>query len=180
MKYSQAESEIKNGDVLTFAGDWLVSKLIRYWTKQEVSHVGLALWLRFGTETEDRLCVLESMEPIGTRIIPLKLALKSSSKVYWQKLKSEEPNEILGWAISQWGRKYASWAQFLSFISPTFRRTRKLLGYPTKVGTGFHCAEFVSEALNFGKCLALKESALMFPGDLWDYDCLDKPILLEL
>lgn len=181
MKYEEAKKFIKDGDVLTFAGSWLVSRLIRWWTGQPVSHVGIALWLRFGEETEDRLCVFESMEPGGVRIIPISLAMETSDAVYWQKLDGSQvnPHEAIGWALQQWGGKYASWLQFLSFVSPGFRRLREIVGLPARIGDGYHCSGLVAQALMFGGFSLPKDPALVTPGDFHRFDCLSAPTILE-
>ena len=42
MRYADFRSEIKSGDVIAFAGNGLGSKAIRWWTKEQYSHVALA------------------------------------------------------------------------------------------------------------------------------------------
>jgi hypothetical protein len=182
VKYSEAKKFIRDGDVLTFAGHWWISRAIRWFTGQPVSHVGFAIWLRFGLETEDRLCVLESMEPGGIRVVPLSLTMGESDATYWQKMKWEvvNGNEAIGWALRQWGGRYASWLQFLSFVSPRFRWFRELVGLPPKIGDGWHCSGLVAQALRFGGFEPPKDPSLVTPGDLWDFTCLEPPVPLEL
>lgn len=173
---------IKDGDVFTFAGDWMTSRLIRAWTGQKVSHVGFALWLRFGIETENRLCVLESMEPGGIRVMPLALVMADCQATYHQSLDTEQVNahEAIGWALTKWGGKYASWLQFVSLMSPAVRRFRERVGLPVQAGGGYHCSGLVTAALAFGGYRPEKDPSLTTPGDLWDFKCLDAPRLLEL
>lgn len=174
--YKEMREQIKTGDVLTFRGKWFSSKLIRWWTKQNVSHVGFALWLRFGEETEDRLCILESMEPGGIRILPLSIVFNNYGIMYWQKLIGLDGHEVIGWALQQWGKPYASWLQFLSIISPRIRKLREKLGFAEKVGEErFHCSELVTRALEFGGYEHNKEPAFTTPGDVQIFPCLTLP-----
>lgn len=181
MKYSEFRNVVKDGDVITFAGNWWMSRAIRFFTGQPVSHVGFAMWLRFGYETEDRLCVLESLEPGGIRVVPMVLAMNDSTHVYWQRARQDHvrPGEALGWAIQQWGGKYASWFQFLSFISPRFRWFRSWFFKNPKIGHGYHCSELVATALEFGGWKPTKPPCLTTPGDIWMFSCLEPAIMIE-
>lgn len=64
MKYSEIRSDIKTGDVFFTAEKALFSRLIRFFTKSTVSHVGMFVIL------EERVFCVESMEGFGVRTIP--------------------------------------------------------------------------------------------------------------
>jgi hypothetical protein len=185
MSYQKARELIKNGDVLTFAGNWFMSKLIRWWTGDLVSHVGLACWMKFGKDSIDRLCILESMEPGGCRLLPLSHLLpeywSNDVPVFWQKILIPEirGEEVLGFALSKWGDKYASWLQFISIMWPWFRKMRSKIGLPVKIGGNrFHCSELVTRAFESAGFKSNKEPALTTPGDVQKFSCLSQPVEL--
>ena len=62
-----ARRRIKNGDVLLCSGSGLFSTMIQQATGSIWSHVGFILRL----DEIDRIMVLESVEPIGVRTVPL-------------------------------------------------------------------------------------------------------------
>jgi hypothetical protein len=65
--YAEVRSNIRSGDILLCAGNVLFSKMIQHATKSIWSHV--AFIVRF--EALDRVMVLESVETIGVRTVPL-------------------------------------------------------------------------------------------------------------
>ena len=92
MKYLEARKQIKTGDILACQGTAFYSFFIRIITKSPITHVGIAVWIRFPGDIEDRLAILESHAMKGVRIAPLSEVLredywKHGGKIYWQKIK---------------------------------------------------------------------------------------------
>lgn len=67
LKYADARSQIRSGDILMCSGNSVVSELIKGATGSIWSHVG---FIRYDAEI-DRLLVYESVETIGVRMVPL-------------------------------------------------------------------------------------------------------------
>ena len=65
--YDDIRNQIKSGDILLCSGNAIFSKLIQRATNSIWSHVGFVIWL----ESINRLMVLESVETIGVRTVPL-------------------------------------------------------------------------------------------------------------
>ena len=74
--YRDLDKIIKSGDILFYSGEDEVSKLIRWATKSMWSHVGILIKL----EGIDRILLLESVENVGVRIIPLSKYIKNIEK----------------------------------------------------------------------------------------------------
>lgn len=70
--YRYARRLIRNGDVLLCSGSGIFSTMIQEATGSIWSHVGFILRL----DEIDRIMVLESVEPIGVRTVPLSKYLK--------------------------------------------------------------------------------------------------------
>lgn len=181
--YGEIRSKVKTGDVFTFAGSWLMSKAIRWWTNQPVSHTGLAIWLKIGEESRDRLCILEAMEPGGCRLLPMSYLFPqywgSDTNIYWQSItdQSVSGTKAVEWALEQWGKPYASWLQFLTIMSPAFKKFRQKIGLPLKVGTDrYHCSELVTHSLIAGGFKFSSDPSLMTPGDVQKFTCLSEPV----
>lgn len=71
-KYEQFRPCIKNGDLLLCSGPGLFSRMIKSATNSVWSHVGFVIRL----DAIDRIMVLESVEPLGVRTVPLSRYLK--------------------------------------------------------------------------------------------------------
>ncbi len=67
VNYRQFRSEIRSGDILLCSGSGWFSKMIQKATKSVWSHVGFVMRL----DQIDRVMVLESVEPLGVRTVPL-------------------------------------------------------------------------------------------------------------
>ena len=67
MAYDKLREQVLDGDLLLCSGSATFSKLIQAATKSIWSHVGFVMWLR----SIDRLMVLESVESVGVRGVPL-------------------------------------------------------------------------------------------------------------
>ena len=72
--YSAARPLIKNGDIALFKGNEPFSQLIETFTKGPFSHVGL-IWRM---DDIDRVMLLESVDHIGVRLIPLSVKLNGN------------------------------------------------------------------------------------------------------
>ncbi|EKD53982.1 MAG: hypothetical protein ACD_60C00133G0002 [uncultured bacterium] len=66
-RYEQIRNEIQSGDILLCSGNAVFSNLIKQATKSPWSHVAFILRL----DLIDRIFVLESVESIGVRAVPL-------------------------------------------------------------------------------------------------------------
>jgi hypothetical protein len=66
-KYQSVRHLIRSGDILLCSGNSTFSKLIKRFTGSKWSHVGLIVWW----EEIDTIMVLESIESIGVRTVPL-------------------------------------------------------------------------------------------------------------
>jgi hypothetical protein len=75
MAYDDLREQVQDGDLLLCSGSLTFSKLIQVATNSIWSHVGFVMWLR----SIDRLMVLESVESIGVRGVPLSSYLKDYS-----------------------------------------------------------------------------------------------------
>lgn len=67
MHYPDIRSRLRSGDLLLCSGKSWFSRLIQVATGSEWSHVGLILRL----ERLDRVMLLESVESVGVRAVPL-------------------------------------------------------------------------------------------------------------
>ncbi len=71
-QYDGLRPDIESGDVLLCSGSGSFSKLIQGATGSAWSHVGFVMWV----EQIDRVMVLESVETIGVRAVPLSKYLR--------------------------------------------------------------------------------------------------------
>lgn len=67
MEYEDLRPTIRPGDILLCSGSGMFSRMIQKATKSVWSHVGFVMRL----DVIDRVMVLESVEPIGVRTVPL-------------------------------------------------------------------------------------------------------------
>ena len=67
IKYAQFRSKIASGDLILCSGSGIFSRMIQAGTKSAWSHVGFVMRL----DAIDRVMVLESVEPLGVRTVPL-------------------------------------------------------------------------------------------------------------
>jgi len=82
-KYSDFRAEIRTGDLIFTASDSIFSRIIRFFTRSAVSHVGVFFW------DGDRLFVAESVEGAGVRIIHASMLFRSGSRVFWGRPRRE-------------------------------------------------------------------------------------------
>jgi len=70
MTYAEVRERAKNGDVLLLEGSGFVSKFIRVFTGQSISHVAALVWL------EDGLFIAEMIEGTGYQLKPASERIK--------------------------------------------------------------------------------------------------------
>lgn len=68
--YDSVRSKIVDGDLLLCSGNYSLSRLIRKVSGSPYSHVAFVIWIK------DRLMVMESIENIGVRTVPLSSYVK--------------------------------------------------------------------------------------------------------
>lgn len=176
MKYHEAKNKIKTGDLLAFHGTWLMSRGIQWFTHSHISHVGIACWLTFNGG-KPVLCVFESMEGSGVRILPLYKNLATNywnknGQAYWRPILEPYKGKcLMDFCVEHWNDAYASPYQFLLIASPRLRWLRKFRG--SQVDTeGYHCSEIIATGLKEqGYVLPKDPPALVTPGDLYNLDC---------
>jgi hypothetical protein len=186
MLYDEAKLKIQNADVFAFEGHSLFGSLIRLRSHSYITHVGQALWLRFGTESKDRLCVFEAMEGSGVRIVPMCLVMeqraKAGERVHWLKLSDDfRRDEVIGFALERWGDRYSSPIQFLSSFGRVTNWVLKHLGCPSEIDKDRpFCSWLVAESLMRDGFVLKRAPAYTMPGDVFDFSCLEHQGILRL
>lgn len=123
MKYIKARKKINSGDVLVWSGNSWFSKIIKWWTKSEYTHVGIA-W-----KAHKRLFTIEAMDLKGIQICPLSKRLP----FYWIKTNIKWNAKLSEIAFEHIGDKYS--------VMECIRTAAKL---PCKRDRKWHCVEFVT------------------------------------
>lgn len=182
MKYSKARGAIKTGDVLAFRGHWLISKLICWWSGSDVSHVGLAVWLKFDYDKDETLCLIEAMDGLGVRITPLSQALEKywehGGKAYWLQTDSHVAFNAVKFAQEHWDESYVSLYQILLAASPKLQFLRGWRGAGSNLD-GWHCSELVTRSLMTVGHEPTKLPEYTTPGDVMRFACLRNRVELE-
>jgi hypothetical protein len=127
MQYAEKRHEIKTGDVLAWSSNCIQCKIVRAWTGETYSHVGIA-WVIAG-----RVLILEAVTS-GIRIFPLSKELPS----YWIPIPPElkiDINVLIETALSHMGEPYSRW-----------QAIRAGFGLKTS-GTSWQCASFTMKCL---------------------------------
>jgi hypothetical protein len=180
MKYAEARSLIRDGDVLAFRGTRLFSKIIKLWTRSRVSHVGVACWMH------GRLTVVEALEGVGVRVFPLSRYIEQRCRVDWYELLQAERDTIrhgpldrssvVAFSLSKWGLRYASPWQFLRSWGWLSRWAAVHHGVPDDTNPDrFFCSELVLDALRSGGYRGEgydKPAAKTTPADVIELPCL--------
>lgn len=83
--YPNLKSEVKEGDIIFFTGNDDISKIIRSFTNSLWSHIAMVVRI----ENLDRTLILESVQTMGVRLLPL------SNYVNLMKNKEDFPKKIV-------------------------------------------------------------------------------------
>ena len=79
MKYNEAVSQIKNGDLVFFKSSNFVQKVISFFTRGKFAHVGFAFWMT--DNTGHRQLMFVDMAPGGKKIAMLASYQKSKMEI---------------------------------------------------------------------------------------------------
>lgn len=168
---------VETGDVISVAGNTRFGKIIRWWTGEPVSHVGLACWVSFnGSKTIGILEALENTGEIG--IHPLGRLLKLPGTIVYHQKNLLDGQSVLSHALEYWGDKYVRPYQFALMLSPFLRALRKVRGASIDL-PGYHCAELVTRAFMSVGFTPPKDPVLVTPGDVTRFTCLGPMNRLE-
>ena len=186
MDYLEARKLIQTGDILSCEGTAFYSHIIKFITKSPITHVGIAVWIRFPDENADRLAIIESHAMKGVRIAPLSEILredywKHGGKVYWQKISDPRINghDVAANALKRWNKSYANWYQFLVLGSFTLKTIRYLRGKSMDTDKNSqHCSELVTRALMEAGYRHGLDPSITTPSDVSSFACLAEPIEL--
>jgi len=133
MNLAIIEREIKNGDVFCFRGRSLFGWLIKLRTRSVYSHIGIALWIK--VDGHERLCCMEALEPGGVRLYPMDRYLQDCERngiqVHWYSVADPviDRDQVAGFVLRQWGKRYASPWQFLLSWGRVTRFVYRLFGW---------------------------------------------------
>lgn len=156
--------QIETGDLLFFRGQSLWSRIIRWRSRSEYSHVGIAL--RTGHPLPE-LCVIEAIEGHGVRLVPFQVWLDWGCEIDVFSVKHVHRQQTLGEAVKHLGCQYASPIQFVRSWGLLARRLARWLGRPADTDRQrFFCSELVATALQAGGATLPMSPAAMTPGDV--------------
>ncbi len=186
MEYLIARRHIKTGDVLCCAGTAFYSKIINIVTQSPITHVGIAVWIRFPTDATDRLCILEAHMAKGVRLAPLSDVLrtdywKNGGKIYWHRLKEPMCGDcVAAHALANWNKAYASFYQFIIIGSILLKGIRYLRNKSMDTDSNrMHCSETVTQSLMSCGYRWDKDPSITTPAEVASFGCLHKGVLLE-
>lgn len=172
-RFAEVAGQIRDGDLIAFSGRAWISMAIRWSTDSDLSHLGLAVWVKFAAENRYHLCCIESTKPYGVRILPLYLLLEDcaaeNARVYWQPLRdpSVSGKDVVREAIALWGKNYPPTSQL---VLAGFRHVRwlyeRLFGEVDRYPDSYHCSELVGAALEGAGVRLDRTPALCSPSYL--------------
>ena len=169
MLYSQAKKSINNGDLISFDANDPYSLLVKLFAGGP-PHVGLAVWVRLGG-CEERLCVVESQNGHGVRVMPLDFLIRKYRKVWWHKYLGNDPFGVVDRALDKWGQEYPSKFQFL------------LIGLRRGIDLArqhYHCSEMIASSLSEKAAFVFdKTHVLVTPKEITELDVYQEKVILE-
>jgi hypothetical protein len=142
-QYDRKRSDIKSGDIIAFSGSGIFSKLIRRFTGETYSHVGIA-WI-----VGSRIFIVEALDGRGVVMRPL----SEITPFYHLQNKIEFTDAIESSMLSKIGMKYGYFDVILAG-----------LGLKSKPNDSYQCAEFVADVFGI-----LDEFKSYTPGKLVNY-----------
>lgn len=154
---------VKSGDLLFFSGRRVFSRVIQLWTRSRWSHVGMAV--RFDQD----LYVLESLECVGVRLVPLSVWLQWPGDIAIGKtcLEQHDRDRLVRIGLQHLGERYASPRQFLRSFSIVWSRLSRHWRLAADTSSSrWLCSEFVAYLLRSVGYLLPDEPARISPARL--------------
>lgn len=147
VRYSEIRKSIRDGDILLFRGNYLISKLFRKVDKSYYSHAALVAWW------DDRLMVLQA-EGAGIQAVPMSVAVDIyPGKVDWYKLRHEDfsdPQEKLAHVLTEAKSDLGLAYGYVDLLRNIWRWITKVkLRDPMKPHAMF-CSEYVERSYRVG------------------------------
>jgi hypothetical protein len=163
--YSEARSNIRDGDVLMYRGRSLPSMIIRWATRSKYSHAGLAAWWN------NRLIVLEAVGR-GVMVTSLSSNVRSyHGDVEWftcvSDMTPQQREKMIGFAQAELGKEYDRWSAIVLGLKILFQRDREKRDALRRERKLF-CSAYVAQVYNAAG-VDLKEGVsdrFMSPGDV--------------
>jgi hypothetical protein len=142
-QYERKRSDIKNGDIIAFSGVGIIGKIIRMFTGETYSHVGIA-WV-----VGNRIFIVEALDGRGVVMRPL----SEITPFYHLQNTKEFTDATETYMLSKIGMKYGYFDVLLAG-----------LGLKSKPNDSYQCAEFVADVFGI-----LDEFKSYTPGKLVNY-----------
>lgn len=147
--YEDVRGEIRDGDILLYKGQTVVSRLIEFFTRSEYSHAGIAAWWN------ERLMVVEATHK-GVFVDTLRRSIgRYNGDVEWwsckKEIKIDQParNQMVKYAQKLLGSEFAFGGlllfpckQIICFVIDLFKRG------PLRKVKRFFCSSLVSAIYN--------------------------------
>ena len=178
---------MQNGDVIAFQGSDPGAKAIQIGTKSKYSHVGLVV--RIVEVSVDRVFILESVNPGGVVLVPLRRKLKAyRGKAWWLSLRtdirkadisSKAVDEgvrtcIYKWAMGELGKKY-DLKMIKSIVKSLFFKSKA----PRENDEEYICSELVARAFKEVSILPKRmTTSNITPKDIGDLAILKRSRIL--
>ena len=160
-EYSEVREQMKPGDMIAFGGKGLVSRVIKFFTRSEVSHVGVVARI----DEHGRVMVMESTSLNGFSGVQLsrlsRRVAEYNGDVWWYPLNDSARKDLKltrfwNYLWKQDGKKYDKWQAIASAI-PIYAKESE---------NRMFCSELVYGAYEAGGIIRDVNSSELTPEDL--------------
>lgn len=167
-EYKVLRSSLKTGDLLFASGNYLVSQAIQKVTKSPWSHIGII----FKIEEIDRVLLLESVEDMGVRFVPLSKYTEDyengapyDGRLVVARINDFAPSEIA--PIAKFGIDELTRPYDKDEVSKIIARIALKIGKMER-DREYICSELVYECfLKAGRSFAYNENKFISPEEIW-------------
>lgn len=166
--YEAIRNDLNSGDILFAAGDYLISKAIQNATSSPWSHIGIIV--KF--ESINRVFLLESVEDMGVRLVPLSKYLRDyeNNKPYKGALvlaRLQNSNSLNQDAMLQFGFNEITKPYDKDEIAKIIARIALGIGRRNR-DREYICSELVYECFSrAGKEFEFNRKDFISPEDIW-------------
>lgn len=166
--YPILRTSLRTGDLLFASGDYLVSRAIQKVTKSPWSHIGII----FKIEEIDRVLLLESVEDMGVRFVPLSKYTDDyengapyDGRLVVARVNDFAPSEIA--PIAKFGIDELTRPYDKDEVSKIIARIALKIGKLER-DREYICSELVYECfLKAGRSFAYNENNFISPEEIW-------------